>query len=554
MSSQVAAALQAQVHADMWAEYLKLRVDGHPFSMVGREYERDILRDEHPAMVIPKGAQMGLTTVFIVRSFHRVIKRKWHGLYLLPLKTGSKPFVQQRIDPVIDSNPEIKRRFKSVDNTMHKQTVHGVALYIRGTNIWSELREIPVDFIVYDERDVMVEKNLPEAEARMDGSLVKQTAELSTPTVPGHGVDAEDAWGASDQHRWHVRCPHCSRFQNFTVDENVVIGDTADDCFLRCMFCKKAISDHDRALANATGHWDADNPGANKRGYHINQLNSPTKPIAGEKSFMTNYFKGQRDGEKLRAWHNNNQGMPFVAAGDQFTPDLLDKCRMNGHTEGGIPAGPVYIGVDVGNFLHVKASYIKGGKRVLWQLKLLGQKGDKTHWAQLDEWLASLGSFTCVIDAVPEKTMAQELSKKYPGRVFVGFEEDRPAQAEMAVFSPVKRGEVAKVNIDRTAAFDHVIKTYMDGNVVLTANARELGEHMPRLNYNGFYHQMIQQVRAPEYDKSDRLIYRWKKNKKPDHWHHADMFEMIATEKEPYVALSPQQAELFERSGNVIAA
>jgi hypothetical protein len=150
--------------------------------------------------------------------------------------------------------------------------------------------------------------------------------------------------------------------------------------------------------------------------------------------------------------------------------------------------------------------------------------------------------------------MAQELSKKFPGRVFVGFEEDRPAQAEMAVFSPVKRGEVAKVNIDRTAAFDTVIKNYMDGNVVLTADARELGEHMPRLNYNGFYHQMIQQVRAPEYDKSDRLIFRWKKNKKPDHWHHADMFEMIATEKEPYVALSPQQAELFERSGNVIAA
>jgi len=194
---------------------------------------------------------------------------------------------------------------------------------------------------------------------------------------------------------------------------------------------------------------------------------------------------------------------------------------------------------------------MKNGKRVMWQIKLLAPRGGKSMWTQLDEWLSSLGSFTCVIDAEPEKTYAQDFSKKYPGRVFVGFEKDRPDQAEMAVFSDVKQGDVAKVNIDRTAAFDQVIKSYMDGNTRLTADARELGEAMPRLSFNGFYHQMCQMVRAPEYDKNDRLIYRWKKNKNKDHWHHADMFELIATLKEPYTTLSPEEAELFARAGGV---
>ena len=551
MSPGVGRAFQAQVFADSWAQFLKLKVDGHPFTIQGREYERDILRDEHPYIIAPKGAQMGLTIVFLVRAFHRILKRKWAHLYLLPVKAGSKTFVQQRIDTLIDLNPEIKRRFQRVDNAMHKQTTDGIPLYIRGTNIWSELREIPVDCLVMDERDVMAEKNIPEAEARLDGSNIKHIVELSTPTVPGHGVDSEEAWGASDQMRWNVPCPHCNRYQVFTVDENIVIGDTVDDCFLRCAFCKKLISDEDRAALNALGHWDAENPGAAKRGYHISQLNSPTKKIAGPTSFMTNYFAGQRDATKLRAWHNNNRGEPYVAAGDQFNPDLLDKCREPGLTPGGIPNGPVYIGVDVGTFLHVKSSYMKNGKRVMWQIKLLAPRGGKSMWTQLDEWLSSLGSFTCVIDAEPEKTYAQDFSKKYPGRVFVGFEKDRPDQAEMAVFSDVKQGDVAKVNIDRTAAFDQVIKSYMDGNTRLTADARELGEAMPRLSFNGFYHQMCQMVRAPEYDKNDRLIYRWKKNKNKDHWHHADMFELIATLKEPYTTLSPEEAELFARAGGV---
>jgi hypothetical protein len=162
-------AAQVRVWPDVWAEELKLKVDGHPFSVKGREFQIQIIRDESEWIIMPKGAQMGLT-IFLVRTFHWIVNRGWHHLYLMPLKTGAIPFVQGRIDPIISSNDELAKRFKSVDNRLHKQTVENIALRIRGTNIWTELREIPSDVLVMDERDKMVEDNIPEAMARLDGS------------------------------------------------------------------------------------------------------------------------------------------------------------------------------------------------------------------------------------------------------------------------------------------------------------------------------------------------------------------------------------------------
>jgi hypothetical protein len=539
-------AVRATAYPDAWALSLRLKVDGHPFDMRGREFQQQIIRDESPWIVMPKGAQLGLTTIFLVRTFHWLTKRRWKHLYLLPLKAGAVPFVQGRVDPVIESNKVLEHQFSSVDNRLHKQTRDKINLYFRGTNIWTELREVPADVIVFDERDKMVEENIPEAMARLDGSLVSRVVELSTPTVPGHGVDSDESWGASDQHRWFVRCPYCARTQTFTVDENVVIGELPEECFLRCSHCHKKIDDKTRVSLNETGFWVAQQPDGAKRGYHISQLNSPTKTISG---FMQNYFDGQKDGRKMRAWWNNNRGEAYAAAGDKFTVELLDKCRDDFHL-GGIPGGSgLYIGVDQGNLLHVSACFIQGGKRIKWQMKLFG--GDD-KWVKLDDWLSQLTNFTCVIDAHPEKTKASDLAMKYHGRVFLGFEKDRPDQSEMAVFSAVKVGDAPKVNIDRTAAFDAGINSYLNGNTRLPKDAREIGEHMPRLSYNGFYHHMIQQARKEEEDTNGRIIARWVKNKNPDHWHHADMFEYVATMREPAMVVPPGVGEIFTAAGGVM--
>jgi hypothetical protein len=82
-SRATARAVQALAWPDVWAEELRLVVDAHPFDLRGREYERDILRDESKFIIMPKGAQLGLTTTFLAKTMHSVTQRLWKALYLL---------------------------------------------------------------------------------------------------------------------------------------------------------------------------------------------------------------------------------------------------------------------------------------------------------------------------------------------------------------------------------------------------------------------------------------------------------------------------------------
>jgi hypothetical protein len=523
-----------------------LKVDARPFSLEGREYIIPVIRDTSPEIVIKKAAQMSFTTLFLTRTLHWIIERHWHHLYLLPVKTGAIPFVQSRIDPIIDSNERIKRSFAAVDNRLHKQTHDGVKLLIRGTNIETELQEVPVDVEVWDERDRMVEENLEDARTRMDGSPIKKLTQLSTPTVPGHGVDSEDTWHASDQHLWEIPCPGCGRFQFLNFKENLRIGDNEFDCALICTYCQREFSDLERASANSLGRWTPQNLTGHLRGYHINQFSSPTKALH---EMMRTWFVGQREAKKLRSFFNNTLGEPYVAAGDQFTPELLDKCIRPGHVLGGLPTGPVYVGIDIGAKIHVRADYLnRWGQRMAWQFKIFDE------WSQVDHFLSRLTNFTAVCDAHPEKRNARDLSLKYHGRFWLGFEMDRPNTNELAQWAVLKRREAGKVVIDRSMALDQVIYDYMHGNVILPPEARELGEHYPRLPYNGFYHHMLQMVRVEEETPQGGTVARWKRNKNPDHWHHADMFAYVASLKAPRLQIPVGLGEAMREGGNVVAA
>lgn len=537
----------------MWAEKLNLRVDGRPFTMEGGEYIRDVIRDTSPKIIIRKAAQTRFTISFLVRTFNWIIERKLHHLYLLPLKTGAIPFVQKRIDPMIASNEYIENNFKSVDNRTHKQTKADIALLIRGTNVESELQETPTDVVVFDEYDRMTQDFLEDAKHRTDGSRWKRLTYLSTPSVPGHGIDSDDMWGASDQHHWEVKCPKCGRFQYLSLDENLKIGDTKWDCAIECSHCSKELTDEIRSGLNATGHWTAYNLDGEFRGYCINQFCSPTMGLV---DIMESYFEGQMDAKKLKSFYNQSLGLPYTSPGDQVSPELLDRCREEGYSMGGIPNGAVFIGVDVGHdCLHVEADYLdRFQKRRLWQLKRLVDRPGDNGFRQLEKWFDEIGSFVCVIDAHPEKREAAELSRKYSGKVFLGFEMDRPQTETMADYNNVQFGLPTKCTIDRTMAFDSVIAQMMDGNYVIPAHARELGEIMPRRDYNGFYHQMCQQVRVEEEDTKSRIVASWKKNKNPDHWHHASMFAYVATLRNPQLRVHPGISSAFKKAGTMVGA
>jgi hypothetical protein len=520
--------------ADRWAASLDLKADTKQVTTIGREFIINVLRDQSDEIIIKKAAQMGFTVAMIIKTLHNVCEREWNGMYLLPFKQGARTFVQARVDPIIDSSDTLQGRFHKVANVSHKQTDSNVNLYFRGTNIATELREAPVDFEIWDERDKFVSKWLGDAIARMDASEVGKLIQLSTPTAPGIGIDADDNYRASDQCRWEVPCSHCNRYQVFSMEENVKLGDSADDSVFECSYCRQQISDIERRLANREGRWVPSYLDGRKRGYHISQFNSPTKRFS---SIISVYFQGLNDVEKLRDFYNNKLGEPYAGRGDKFDENLLDRCIMPGLQLRTVPQGPIYVGVDVGSVLHCKASYIARGKRVMWDARIF------RNFGELDKFLSGLHNFMCVIDAHPEKHKAKELAMKHKGRVFLGFEKDSPRQAEMVLWDDEK----LEVDIDRTMAFDQLIGDYTDQKYSLPITIKEVGEVLPKRNYNGFYAHHFEMVRVPRELPNGIMTVRWESTSNPDHWHHADMFELIAMQRKPKLAVPLSISTGFRR-------
>ncbi len=541
VSERTRRAVRAAVRPDAWAETLGLRVDAKQFQTNSRPYMIAVMRDRSDEIVIKKAAQMGFTIGAIIKTLHNVAERKWNGLYLLPFKQGAITFVQARMDTIIESNPKLASVFHRVENRSHKQTGDGINLYIRGTNIATELREFPCDFEVWDERDKFIVNYLDDALARMDGSEVGKLMQLSTPTAPGIGVCSIDNWEASDQCKWEIPCPHCSRFQVLTVEDNVKLGDTYLDAVLECSYCHKKVTDRQRWESNQKGRWVPQYLDGRKRGYHISQLNSSTKRF---EKLIKGWYDGQSDSVALRGFYTLGLGEPYAGHGDKFNEQILDDCIVRGHRLRQIPTSSIFVGVDVGSVLHVKSSYLSRGHRMAYDIRIL------RNFNELIKFFQSLHNFMAVIDAHPEKQKAKEVADQFKGRVWLGLEKDNPAQSEMAVFNQ----KDMTVSIDRTMAFDQYISDHQRGIYGYPIDIREIGEHMPKKNYNGFYAQHMEMVRTLLEDSKGNSIYRWVKTRNADHWHHTGMFESIAFQKNPPLSIPTGVSSAFGRAGSLAGA
>lgn len=258
---------------------------------------------------------------------------------------------------------------------------------------------------------------------------------------------------------------------------------------------------------------------------------------------MNDYYAGQREARKFKSFWNLNMGRAYAAPGDKITPELLDKCRMQGYSMGGIPNSWVSVGIDIGTKIHVWCWHFgRAGQKLLWNMKLF------TKWEDLDNFLSTLAQWSGVIDAHPEKKLAADLALKYHGKLRVGFSEDRMQASEMAVFHPLKHGEAGRVNIDKSMALDTVIQDYLNGNAWLPADARDLGENMPQKPYGGLYHQMTQMVRLEEENTKGVIVSRWAKNRNADHWHHANMFATVAAQQKPSLMVPESLSNFLNRN------
>ena len=393
----------ASVDAWYWVFHNKIQLQASVYSLQGHEYQVDILQSQARVRVYKKAAQMGFTEIEVLRSCHGLIHKYYPSgvMYLFPTGDDVSDFTKARFDPLIANNyASIGKYLQSTDAANIKKFNQAV-LYLRGARSTSfveglkrdasKLRSVPVDKLVFDERDLMDDHMVTLALERMSHSNVKEEVYLSTPTIPEYGIDAD--YAKSDQRIWMIKCHRCNAETCLELDfpNNLGVRDNGT-VFRKCKRCGSEIYPKD-------GRWMAQYPGRDIEGYWISQLNSV---FIDPKTILDLYLNPPNG--NIQEVYNSKLGVAYVAAENRLTPqDVYDCC--SGETMDVKDKGPCAMGVDVGSELHVViGKKLHGKPRIVWV-------GRVKEFEDLHDLAVRFNVSWCVIDLYPETRKVREFRK-----------------------------------------------------------------------------------------------------------------------------------------------
>ncbi len=310
-----------------------LRVDGVPFDLRPYPYLWELYDDEEVSKTVTmKGAQLGLTTLYVLRTIDRAGRIYPRGvLYLFPTREDVTDFSRTRFQRVLEDNPALQERVRGTDSANVKQ-VGDCFIYFRGAKSRSQMKSIPVDCIVFDEFDEMTSDMVALARERLSGSALKHEFYLSTPTFPEFGIHYE--YLQTDMRKWLIRCRSCSRWACLEDEFPDSLREVGDRVIRACLSCGTELHVID-------GEWVAQKPDRDARGYHVSQLCSPTIDLRA----LLADWKNPRT--VISEFYNSKLGLPYAdiqAALDDAA--ILSCCgsdaRRLAHD------GPCFAGADVG--------------------------------------------------------------------------------------------------------------------------------------------------------------------------------------------------------------
>ena len=308
--------------------------------------------DEHaPRITVLKGAQMGITIACIMRALEDAKRLKLRGIgYFFPTSDEVSDFAKARFGPMMTNNHEIwGRHVKDTDSAGLKR-INQTFLYFRGVGqrgagsttgagkrSTSKLKSIPLDHLYLDERDEMDDARVDAVGHRLDGSLAPEVFVLSTPTLPGYGVDYD--YKSSNQSVYMWKCWRCNEWTCLELSyPECIVEPRSSDPYYRCDKCHKN-------LERGKSQWVARNQDITDHiGYWVSQLSSPTKSakdlvLAAEKAVETGRHDEFQNQNLARAYAEVNQEITTQQLEELVDSDVVRPLRHE---------GPCAMGVDPG--------------------------------------------------------------------------------------------------------------------------------------------------------------------------------------------------------------
>lgn len=400
-------------------------------------------------VVVMKGAQIGMTEAGMNVMGYWIHIDPGSIFYIMPTVETVKRNSKIRIDPMIESTPELRKKIKvarsrEAGNTMLQKEFPGGVVYLAGANSASSLASVPVGRIVLDEIDkypVNVDKEGDPIKLAIVRTRTYPRRKIFMLSTPGEAETSRvaPAFEKTTQRKYHVPCPHCGYMQPLEFDWLRWEGDDPYTTQLLCQGCDGLIHEQNKHNMLAHGEWrdtmDKPGQGGDKRkiwGYHINSLYSPPGWFSWGDAVKEHLDAEQKGDAEKQVFQNSVLGLPWEASG--VVPEWKDLYKRRGTVATNKPIRAVVFltaGVDVqGDRLEVEiVGWCRGKISQSIDYRVIpGDPGKDEVWKELDKlmaevWVredgAELSITKLAIDSGYSTTQVYEWCKKWPTtRVF----------------------------------------------------------------------------------------------------------------------------------------
>ncbi|MEM7308893.1 MAG: phage terminase large subunit family protein [Planctomycetota bacterium] len=391
------------------AEPGPFRTDRVPYT---REIADALSRDSRVRkVVVMKGAQLGLTEVGNNWIGYTIGHAPCPMLMVMPTKQLAERTSKQRLDPMIESTPELAqvvrdRKGRGAGNTMLVKDYDGGILVLVGANSPADLRSTPARNVFGDELDIWPGEvgssgdpvKLAERAQRTFATSGAKTFLVSTPGVEGRSR-ISDEFQDSDRSYYHVPCPDCGELQRlvwrnvrYELDDSGHVDE--ESVRYACEECGSLWPESAKEAFLAEGVWIPEAPerSAKVRGFHISSLYSPYGWYSWAEAAQQ-FEDGKSDPAVLKVFVNETLGETWRDRGEAPDWERLYRQREE-YKIGTVPAGGLVLtaGVDVqADRLEVEI-VAWGRQRESWSVDyvvLPGKVEEQEVWDQLEELVAS---------------------------------------------------------------------------------------------------------------------------------------------------------------------
>ncbi len=476
---------------------------GEKYSFKGRPYLIDIAKHESDFFVIQKSAQCGISELNIARAFYMLDKEKLNILYVFPSATQLRSFVNGRIKPAVNNNYYLLNRIGGAFNTeqlIFNGRMGENVLYLTGAKARTQMISRDVSVLFIDEIDEIAVEDVFTLEKRLGAASHPRKFYFSTPSESDIGVNY--FFERSTKREWMVKCTHCGFEQVLDWELNIkqFYSEPTKEAKILCQKCLNPITDE----ARLSGRWVAEHPDAPYEGFHISKLM--------DVRFDANYFlENGLEPEREKEFYKSDLGLPYETRGNRVTIEDFKNAIDHRYTMQNRSTATTYMGVDVGNKLHVEImTKLRGKYKTIFA-------GEFKEFNELSPLLKRFNVRTCVIDINPERRAVKDFAEKHRGVVYMA---DYTSYDKL-----VKKKEHNWLQIYREEAMDLVIRLYKDGMRSLPA---DIQEKVP-----DYIKHTRTPVRSMEKDKNGNYVMKFHDTNKPDHYFHAQLYAIIAAQIAP---------------------